>query len=183
MKSTAQLGMPRLSLDRAISLFALLLASAQLSGAQVSDSQLRSTLQERYNSMKSTMAARDSKAVLALLFPGFQSIDVDGHVQGADQMVQQIAGLPPDPNRVSDTTILSVERQGNTATVVQRYHMTTTRARPDGAPPQAIDLLATSTDTWVLSESVWFLERTQTDQFDYKIDGKVVAHKERAPHS
>lgn len=173
--------MPRQLLNL-ILLLALLSASSGLK-KQTADGQLKTAFQERYGAMKAAMASRDPKAIGALLAPDFQSVDVDGHTQSSEQMMQQLAASPQDPNRVSDTTVLSVEQHENSATVTQRYHMTTTRARPDGQPPQAIEMSSTSIDTWVLSPGGWLIQRTQTDELEVKIDGKVVAHKQRAPKS
>jgi ketosteroid isomerase-like protein len=147
--------------------------------AEMGDAQLREVLQQRYAAMKSAMATRDAKAIAALLAPDFESVDVNGKTETADQMVQQVVALPQDPDKTSDTTIVSVARSGTKATVVQRYHMTTTKTGPAAADSHTIDLLATSTDTWLDANGVWLLQRTVTDQLDYSIDGKVVAHKER----
>jgi hypothetical protein len=59
--------------------------------------------------------------------------------------------------------------------------MTTTRSSSDGSPPTAIDLQASSTDTWRLIDGSWLLERTATDEMQYKVNGAVVGHKIR-PH-
>jgi len=58
--------------------------------------------------------------------------------------------------------------------------MTTTRPGPDGTTKQAVELEALSTDTWARIGGVWRLRRTVTNQLDYKLDGKVVAHRVRA---
>jgi len=171
--------MPR-QLPNLILLLALLSASSGLN-AQAADGQLKTAFQERYGAMKAAMASRDPKAIGALLAPDFQSVDVDGHAQNPEQMIQQVVASPQDPNRVSDTTVLSVEQQGDTATVKQRYHMTTSRSR-EGQPPQVIEISTTSTDTWLLSKGVWLLQRTQTDEIELKVNGNVVAHKQHAPN-
>jgi hypothetical protein len=128
--------------------------------------------------MKAAMAARDSKAMAALLTADFRSEDVTGKVQTGNEMVQQVSAMPKDPNRVSETTVLSVRVVGNAATVRQRYHMTTSKTGPDGAT-HPVELTSVSTDTWVMTEGVWLLRQTVTDQLDYNVDGRVVAHRER----
>jgi hypothetical protein len=49
-----------------------------------------------------------------------------------------------------------------------------------GATKQAVELVTLSTDTWIKSGEAWLLRRTVTKQLDYKIDGRLIAHKERA---
>jgi ketosteroid isomerase-like protein len=142
-----------------------------------SDEQLIEAFQQRYAAMNSAMASRDPKAIAALLTPDFTSVDVSGATHTADQMIQQVAALPQDSNKKSDTTVLSVALGQSKATVVQRYHMTTTKVAPDSTQ-HAIELVTTSTDTWLQANNAWLLQRTVTDQVDYSIDGKLIAHKE-----
>lgn len=126
--------------------------------------------------MKAAMGARDSKAVAALLAPTFVSIDVSGQSENAAQMIQEVAALPKDPNKVSTTTLLSVKPDSNSAVVEQRYDMKTTKTGPDGTK-RNIELVTLSRDTWVNSNGTWFMEKTETEQLDYYVDGKRVAHK------
>jgi len=143
------------------------------------ESSLRALLEGRYAAMKSAMANRDQQAVAALLAPDFLSVDVAGKSENASQMLQEIAALPKDPNKASDTTIVSVKLSGDTATVDQRYHMTTTKAGADGAQ-HAVELVTLSTDTWIKSGDAWLLQKTVTNQLDYTLDGRSVAHKARS---
>ena len=142
------------------------------------ESALRAVLEGRYAAMKSAMADRDQQAVAALLAPGFLSIDVSGKSEDASQMLQELAALPKDPRKASETTLLSVEVSGDTATVEQRYHMTTTKTSPDERS-HAVELVTLSTDTWIKSGEAWLLQRTATNQLDYTVDGRPVAHKVR----
>lgn len=157
----------------------LLLAPAL--AAQTDDAQLRLLLESRYAAMKTAMASHDEAAIRGLLAPGFVSVDVDGSSETADQMVKEAARLHQDPNKKSETTLTAVTRNGDSATVVQQYHMTTTRAPANAAAPQTIDLLTTSTDTWRLIDGAWLIERTETNDLQYTVNGTVVAHKSR-PH-
>lgn len=91
-------------------------------------------------------------------------------------MIQEVAGLPKDPLKVSTTTLLSVKPVGNTAVVEQRYDMKTTKTAPDGAK-RNIELITLSTDTWVNSNGEWLMQKTETEQLDYYVDGQRVAHK------
>jgi len=131
--------------------------------------------------MKTAMASRNETAIRALLAPGFVSVDVNGNSATADQMIKEVAAVPQDPNKKSETTLTSVTRNGDFATVVQQHHMTTTRAPANSSAPDIIDLLTTSTDTWRLINGAWLIERTETNDLQYTMNGKVVAHKSR-PH-
>ncbi len=147
--------------------------------ADADNAQLKTLLESRYAAMKTAMASRNAEAIRALLAPGFVSVDVTGDSETAGQMVKEITALPPDPNKKSETTLTSVIQSGDIATVVQKYHMSTTRTPANSTAPQAIDLLTTSTDTWRLIRGVWLIERTETNDFQYMINGTVVAHKSR----
>jgi hypothetical protein len=109
---------------------------------------LRSVLQARYDAMKAAMAAHDGASIATLLAPDFASQDTRGQSETAAQMIDEVNQLRPDPNKTSVTTLEAVTRQGDTATVQQRYDMRTTRPGPDGAPHK-IELVTLSTDTWV----------------------------------
>jgi hypothetical protein len=156
-------------------------AAPSLAAPSTPDLQLKMVLESRYAAMKVAMGDRDAAAIRSLLAPGFVSVDVNGATVNADQMVTEIAALPKDPNKKSETTLTSVTRDGDTATVAQQYHMTTTRTRPNEPAPAQIDLLTTSTDTWRLVKGTWLLERTETIDLQYTVNGQVVAHKSR-PH-
>jgi Domain of unknown function (DUF4440) len=133
--------------------------------------------EKRYAEMKEAMDRRDSKAVATLLAPEFVSEDVSGKVETAQQMLSEVSALPPqDPNKKSQTTLLSVKVVGNVASVTQRYHMTTTKAAPGGGT-NSIELNAVSLDTWKLINGSWLQARTVTQQMDYLINGQSVVHK------
>jgi hypothetical protein len=142
----------------------------------------KKTFQAKYAAMKSAMASRDKGSIMALLAPGFESVDVDGTVSDAESMAREVSALPQDPNKVSETDVSSVEQVDGTAVVKQRYHMTTTRTAKDGTQ-QAIDLVAGSTDTWVSLKGEWLLRRTVTETLDYRVNGKLIAHKQRRTNS
>ena len=169
------------------SLLAVLLAS--LSAVQcavaeetAAESALRGVLEGRYAAMKAAMAARDRQAVAALLAPDFVSVDLADKSETREQMLAQIALLPNDPEKVSETKLLSVKLNGDVATVSQRYHMTTTKVDGDGVRHPVV-IVTLSTDTWVRSGDTWLMQRTVTDQIDYSVDGRSVAHKVRSAGS
>ena len=163
-----------------LSIGLLWVSSSAIGATHVS---LQVVLQERYAALEAAVVARDSTGIAELLAPGFTSVDVGGVTQSAAQMIGQLRGLPQDPHKISNTTILSIEQHGNTAIAIQRYHMTTTKSQPDTTSTQAIELGATSTDNWVHSNGVWLLQRTVTDDISYKVDGKLLAHKQRVTHA
>lgn len=105
------------------------------------------------------------------------SEDTSGKQERRDEVLHQLGALPKDPNKSSETTLLTVERQANTALVLQRYHMTTRKTKPDGSP-QDVDLVTDSEDTWLLSGDSWLVAKTVTKKLDYKVNGALVAHKE-----
>jgi hypothetical protein len=142
----------------------------------------KKTFLAKYAAMKSAMASRDKDSVLALLAPGFESVDVDGKVSDAESMAREVGALPQDPKKVSETDVLSVEQVDGTAVVKQRYHMMTTRTAKDGTQ-QAVDVVATSTDTWVSLRGEWLLRRTVTETLDYRLNGKLVVHKQQRASS
>ncbi len=150
-----------------------------LSAAAADDSVLRSVLEKRYEAMKAAMADRKPTAIAALLAPDFLSVDVSGHSENAAQMIEEVAGSPNDPLKVSDTTLLSIETSDNTAVVSQRKDKKTTKTGPDGSK-RNIELITLSTDTWINSKGVWLIQRTETDQLDYFVNGQTTIHKIRA---
>lgn len=158
----------------------LVLRLAHSASVVPEDAKLKIVLEARYASMQSAQEAHDPKTIASMLAPGFSSIDVDGSVEDAEKMLAGLSQLQNDPNRKSDTTILSVQRIGETATVIQRYTMTTTKSAPNGAASsQSVELIATSTDTWILAQGAWLILRTATDEIRYALDGKEIVHKQR----
>ena len=112
----------------------------------------------------------------SVLTPDFASIDVSGRSEAGPQMIADVNGLKPDPNKISTTTLLSVSPVASTVTVEQRYDMKTTKTAEDGVAHN-VELVTLSTDTWVRSSNVWQIERTVTHELSYFIDGRLVAHK------
>jgi ketosteroid isomerase-like protein len=151
-------------------------AAAQDKVQATSDDSLRPVFEGRYAAMKSAMAARDAKAISEILAPDFISEDASGQKESADTMIQGLLASPKDPLKVSDTKILSIKVKADSATVDQRYDMKTTKVGPDGNK-RDVELVAVSTDTWQKSKDTWLLQTTVTNQMDYSVDGKLVAHK------
>jgi hypothetical protein len=145
---------------------------------QAADNELRTIFEGRYAAMRSAVANRDTKEIATLLAPDFVSIDVSGKETTGGQMIESLKALPVDPNRVSNTTLLSIEPSGNKAVVKQRYNMKTVRAAANGAK-QEVELTSLSTDVWVLTGGTWVLQQTATDQMDALIDGKPLVHSVR----
>ncbi len=151
-------------------------ATAQDKGQANSDDPSRPVFEGRYAAMKSAMAARDAKAISEILAPDFISEDASGQKENADTMIQGVLALPKDPLKVSNTTILSIKVNAESATVDQRYDMKTTKAGPDGNK-RDVELITVSTDTWIKSKDTWLLQRTVTNQMDYSANGKLLIHK------
>jgi hypothetical protein len=159
-----------------LALYLLVCGSANMVCAQ--DASLKATLQSRYADLKSAMAARDDKAIAALLSPDFESIDASGQIENTDQMLKEVDALPKDPGRVSTTELFAVTASGNTATVEQKYDMTTMKKSAEGYS-RYVELVTLSTDTWVSVNGAWLLQKTVTNQVDYYVDGRRVLHKVR----
>jgi hypothetical protein len=140
------------------------------------DSSLKAQLQSRYAAMKSAMAAHNKSAIAAILAPDFVSIDINGQSEGADQMIEEVSALKPDPNKTSTTTLESIAPSGNSVTVKQRYDMNTVKAGDDGAQHK-VQLITRSTDQWIRVGGVWLLERTVTNEMSYYKDGRLITHR------
>jgi ketosteroid isomerase-like protein len=159
-------------------LFSFLLASAVQPGL-ADDGTLRPILEGRYAAMKSAMANCDAEAISSLLTPDFVSIDVSGDSENAARMITEVNALPKDPSKISNTEILSVDREGEVAVVQQRYDMKITKSGPDDSKGN-IELIAISTDTWINPDGVWLLQKTETNQIDLFVDGKPISHEVRS---
>jgi Domain of unknown function (DUF4440) len=162
-----------------VSIVAGLLAGFGMDQALADSSDLQTAIDARYSEMKTAMTSHDSKALRAILAPDFVSIDTSDKSETADSMIAAVNSMQADPNKVSKTTLISVKRIGAGAKVEQRYEMNTQRIGNDGRD-HAVRLETISTDTWVLAQGQWRIQRTITNKLDYYIDGKVAAHKERA---
>ena len=139
------------------------------------ESVTNSTFEPLYAQLKSAMAERDEKAVLAMLAPDFQSEDASGNVTNSEKMVSGLSKLPKDPNKISSTTLLNVSTKGNTAFVKQKYVMNTTKPSADGSSKK-VELVSISNDTWEIINGKWFLLKTVTQEMQYSVDGKEVSH-------
>lgn len=163
-----------------IALIYLSIASfVSMGNAWSADDSLKAALQSRYAAMKSAMAAHDGAAVTAILAPDFTSIDVLGQSEGAAQMIGEVNALKPDPNKSSETTLLSISPAANSAVVKQRYDMKTIKTAADGSQ-HSVELITLSTDSWTKSAGAWLLQRTVTNEMSYYKDGQLVMHKQGA---
>lgn len=149
--------------------------------AQPPEPGLKATLEGRYAALRVAMDARDAKALGGLLAPGFVSETVDGKTSTQDEMIRDLAASPKDPNKVSSTMLVEIQKEGTTATVKQEYRVATTRPGANGSAPQKVDFQAISTDTWIEADGVWLLKSTVTQSLDITLDGKHIGHKEHAP--
>jgi ketosteroid isomerase-like protein len=146
--------------------------------ASRADNALRAALESRYADMKAAMAAHDSAAIAAILAPDFASVDVSGQSKGASEMIAAVTAVKPDPNRSSETTLISVTPAGDAVTVEQRYHMKSVATAADGTQ-HSVELVTLSTDSWVKPADVWLIQRTVTNELSLLRDGQVVMHKKK----
>jgi hypothetical protein len=139
------------------------------------------TFTKLYTKFKDAVAQRNTHVLASMLAPGFEDEDISGKIESADHVLADFSHLPRDPNRQSQTTILSVNSDGTTAKVVQRYRMTTTKLLPNGEK-KAVELVAVSNDIWKRANGTWQLARTVTEEMDYREDGQTLAHKVHVPN-
>ncbi len=163
-----------MGLHRLLVLTAMLITAP--AAAQDDASRLNGELSARYADMKAAMAGKDESAIRSLLAPGFVSVDVGGKSENIADMIKDVVALPPDPSRQSHTTILSVNRAGDTAVVEQRYEMTKKAESVDGTE-RSVALTTLSKDKWINDKGVWRIARTVTEQLDYSVDGVTVLHR------
>jgi Domain of unknown function (DUF4440) len=153
------------------------LSLAPVSFAQNADGR-KAVFSQLYTALRTAMRNHDQASVGAMLAPGFESYDASGKKESAEDMLDQVANLPDDPNRITDTEVESVETNGLTAKVVQHYTMSTRRAGPDGVPHR-IEVSAVSDDVWTRESGSWRLLSTSTREVTMLKDGKVVVSNKR----
>jgi hypothetical protein len=154
-----------------------LIMAASIAVPSVACADTTADLQSRYDAMKAAMAARDSSAIRALLTSDFTATDIIGETENAAQMIAGVQLLKPDPDKKTQTTLLSVTVNGDTAEVEQTYDIT---AQKTGANGQvyAVELKTQSHDTWKKIGASWLLSSTRTEHLDYSVNGKIIMHKE-----
>ena len=152
--------------------------SSGVGAAESGNQALTNEILGRYVAMKGAMQKHDRAALAAILARDFTSIDITGKTLSGSEMIADIDALPADPNRESNTEILSLVRSGNRAEVRQRYDMTTVRPGTAG-DAYTVRLVTLSTDTWEWSGSSWQIEETVTDEISVFQNDKLVAHRTR----
>jgi hypothetical protein len=153
----------------------LVLSVACISAGSADDS-LRATLQSRYADLKAAIAARDAAALSAIFAPDFASVDVSGRSKVASQVIADLNAVKPDPNKTSETTLITITPGASAVTVEQRYDMKSVRTAADGTQHN-IGLVALSTDSWIKPADVWLIQRTVTNELSFFNDGQLVMHK------
>ena len=133
----------------------------------------RDEITQAYATLKTAMAARDAKAIKALLTKDFSSTDARGGTSTADEMISDLARLPTGPDRKSETTVDEVAVDGTTAKVAQHLHATATRKGKDGAD-HLLDITTVSDDVWTKASGAWLLRSTTTRAMVVKRDGQEV---------
>ncbi len=125
-----------------------------------SDHVLRPTLDARYAQMREAMASGRREPIAALLTSHFVSIGVRGKESNADEMIDLVCSLDIDRGkRTATTTLVNIEESNGIARVLQHYAMTTTA---QVGPLMPKDLQTLSADTWVFTDGIWLLTKTQT---------------------
>jgi ketosteroid isomerase-like protein len=139
------------------------------------------TFERIYAAFRQAMDKKDSKSIAEMLAPGFVSEDVSGKTQSADQLLSSLNATTKDPSTLSQTTVISADTKGDLTTVLQRYQATSNRLSADGQT-KLTEIVAQSSDTWRRIDGAWRLQKTVTEQLDYRVSGKLVAHKIHENH-
>ena len=163
---------------RNLGLFLVLSVACVSAGSPVgaADDSLRVALESRYADLKAAIAARDAAALSAIFAPDFVSVDVSGQSKVASQVIADLNAVKPDPNKTSETTLISITPAADSLTVEQRYDMKTVRTAADGTQHN-MELVALSTDSWIKPADVWLIRRTVTNELSFFNDGQLVMHK------
>jgi ketosteroid isomerase-like protein len=163
--------------DRLLRILSLsLVLSVACVPAGSADDSLRAALQSRYADLKAAMAAHDTAALAAIFAPDFVSVEVSGQSRGASEVIADLNAMKPDPNKTSETTLITITPGANAVTVEQRFDMKSVATAADGRRYN-IELVALSTDTWIRPAGVWLIQRTVTNELSFFNDGKLIAHK------
>jgi len=114
---------------RNLGLFLVLSVACVSAGSPVgaADDSLRVALESRYADLKAAIAARDAAALSAIFAPDFVSVDVSGQSKVASQVIADLNAVKPDPNKTSETTLISITPAADSLTVEQRYDMKTVK--------------------------------------------------------
>lgn len=155
--------------------FMVLAISLLFGTATVADDDVMNALDIRYGDLKAAMSAHDSQALLAMLTPDFESIDISGKSTSGHDLASEIATIKADPNRVSTTTLTSVSREGDVARAEQRYDMQTMKVM--SGTTHKIELITLSSDVWVYETDQWRMKSTITKEVSVFMDGRLVTHK------
>ncbi|MBT0666803.1 nuclear transport factor 2 family protein [Novosphingobium profundi] len=127
-------------------------------------------LQARYTELKAAMESRSAPRIKAMLAPGFASTLLSGKTVDADTMIAELARVPQDPDRKTQTTLGPVTVSGNLAKVEQTM---TASALVKG---HAMKLIAVSDDVWEHGPQGWQLKTTTSKDMTVTQDGKVIRH-------
>jgi hypothetical protein len=163
--------------DRLLRILSLsLVLSVACISAGLADDSLRAALQSRYADLKAAMAARDAGALAAIFAPDFVSVEVSGRSRGVSQVTADLNAVKPDPNKTSETTLITITPGAGAVTVDQRFDMRSVVTAADGTQHN-IELVALSTDSWIRPADVWLIQRTVTNELSFFNDGQLVMHK------
>ena len=119
--------------DRLLRILSLsLVLSVACVSAGSADDSLRAALQSRYADLKAAMAAHDAAALAAIFAPDFVSVEVSGQSRGASEVIADLNAVKPDPNKTSETTLITITPGANAVTVEQRFDMKSVATAADG---------------------------------------------------
>jgi ketosteroid isomerase-like protein len=156
--------------------FALVLLGTQPAFAD--EASVTAEIQARYDALGQILTAKDWDAMRAMEAPGYLSIDVDGKVVTGEEEIAQVQNLPAMDDKVSKTSVVSLQLEGDTAFVEQRVDLSFTQADANGRKHR-IDVHALSSDVWKRIDGQWLIFKTTTNQIDMALDGTNFKHEQR----
>jgi hypothetical protein len=156
----------------------LLLPLALLAVPTIAKADPREELTARYAELKAAMEAHNADAAKALLAPRFKSVDIRGNELEAEDLIDDMARIPADPARKSETVLGDIKLDGDKATVAHKLDAKSTRKGEDGAE-HAIEFVSTSTDVWVRTPKGWLMQSSTAEEVSILRDGTEVRHFKR----
>ncbi len=132
----------------------------------------------RYDELHQATDARDQKTMEAIFAPDFVSVDLKDVKSPRDKLIAAIMASPKDPTRKGETKVLSAKVDGDSATVFQRFHLTSQQPDASGVKHD-VEVTSEATDTWAKRDGNWVLVQNRTDLLDMTIDGQPFVHRVR----
>jgi hypothetical protein len=158
--------------------FLFLICLSFAAPASAADSDLNGQFTAVYATLKKAMTDHDREAISAIMAPDFKSIQLDNSTKGRDELINAMMAAKPNPKKESHTDIVSVTEHDGIAEVKQRYQAKFDQAQA-GGPPQLIEMVSVSTDSWSRQGAGWICHQPRTDEIQVSLNGQVKVHQSR----